>query len=342
MTHRFPIKEIAAQSGLSTATIDRALNDRVHVSPQTKARVQAAISELEQQEQQLSAKGRRLFIDFVIEAPKRFSDEVRKACESVLSDVGAAAFRPRFHTQEIMSEETLLAALKRFQKRGSHGLCIKARDSLNVARAVSELSAKGIPVFTLVTDIQQADRQGYIGLDNAHAGQTAAFLMARSIKADTGKILTTVSRDDFRGEADRLTGFRDKLAQLKPGLDLIDLSGGAGLFANTVKRLTPTITAQDNIVGIYSMGGANKAILLELPANVRDNAVYVAHDLDRDNLELLQNGQLDFVVYHDLKDDMRRLLNGFAAFYRLAPPISYFASSDIHVITPYNIPSGYL
>ena len=342
MTHRFPIKEIAVQSGLSTATIDRALNDRAHVSPQTKARVKAAISELEQQEQQLSAKGRRLFIDFVIEAPKRFSDEVKSACESVLSDVGAAVFRPRFHAQEIMSEETLLAALERIQKRGSHGLCIKARDSLNVARAVSELSTKGIPVFTLVTDIQQADRQGYIGLDNIHAGQTAAYLMARSIKADTGSILTTVSRDDFRGEADRLTGFREKLVQLKPGLELIDLSGGAGLFANTVKRLTPTVTAQDNIVGIYSMGGANKAILSELPANVRENAVYVAHDLDRDNLELLQMGQLDFVLHHDLKDDMRRLLNGFAAFHRLAAPTDHFASSDIHVVTPFNIPADYL
>ena len=63
MTHRFPIKEIALQSGLSTATIDRALNGRAHVSPQTQERVKAAISELEAQEQQLSARGRRLFVD---------------------------------------------------------------------------------------------------------------------------------------------------------------------------------------------------------------------------------------------------------------------------------------
>ena len=90
MTHRFPLKEIARQAGLGTATVDRAINDRAHVSPQTKARVSAAIAELEGQEAQLVARGRRMFFDFVIEAPTRFSREVHKAAEQVLTHVGAA------------------------------------------------------------------------------------------------------------------------------------------------------------------------------------------------------------------------------------------------------------
>ena len=45
MTHRFPIKEIALQAGLSTATVDRVMNGRAHVSPQTRRRVEDAIAE---------------------------------------------------------------------------------------------------------------------------------------------------------------------------------------------------------------------------------------------------------------------------------------------------------
>lgn len=60
MTHRFPIKEIARQAGLGTATVDRVLNGRAHVSPQTKLRVKAAIEESKTQETQLAARGRRL------------------------------------------------------------------------------------------------------------------------------------------------------------------------------------------------------------------------------------------------------------------------------------------
>ena len=56
MTHRFPIKLIAAQAGLGTATVDRVLNDRANVSVQTRMRVRAAIAELVQQEQQVSSR----------------------------------------------------------------------------------------------------------------------------------------------------------------------------------------------------------------------------------------------------------------------------------------------
>ena len=66
MTHRFPIKEIAAQAGISTATVDRAINNRSHVSPQTQARVKRALQELENQEILLSSTGRRFFFDFII------------------------------------------------------------------------------------------------------------------------------------------------------------------------------------------------------------------------------------------------------------------------------------
>ncbi|MEM9575357.1 MAG: LacI family DNA-binding transcriptional regulator, partial [Pseudomonadota bacterium] len=99
MTHRFPIKEIARQAGLGSATVDRAINNRAHVSPQTKARVAAAIAELEGQEAQLAARGRRMFIDFVIEAPSRFGREVKIAAEQVLPHIDAAVCRPRFQIQ---------------------------------------------------------------------------------------------------------------------------------------------------------------------------------------------------------------------------------------------------
>ncbi|WP_375256206.1 LacI family DNA-binding transcriptional regulator, partial [Yoonia sp.] len=166
MTHRFPLKEIARQSGLSTATIDRAINGRAHVSPQTRARVAAAISELEGQEAQLSARGRRMFFDFVIEAPDRFSREVTRAAEDVLPRIGIAVCRPRFVMHEIMSEADVLQVLTRIAKRGSHGVCLKVRDVPTIRAAVDELVAAGIPVITLVTDLTATKRIAYVGLDN--------------------------------------------------------------------------------------------------------------------------------------------------------------------------------
>ena len=89
MKHPFPLKEIALQSGLSLATVDRALHGRAHVSAQTARRVQAAIVELTRQEGQLAARGRRMFIDIVVEAPRRFSDELRRAANQVSAEICA-------------------------------------------------------------------------------------------------------------------------------------------------------------------------------------------------------------------------------------------------------------
>ena len=149
MTHRFPVKEIARQAGVGPATVDRVLHARANVSPQTRARVLAAIAELEGQEAQLAARGRRLFIDVVVEAPRRFSAEVKRASEAVLPGIGVAVIRPRFLFQEVMEEAELLATLDRIARRGSHGVCLKARDLPGVRAAVDRLVAAGIPVVTL-------------------------------------------------------------------------------------------------------------------------------------------------------------------------------------------------
>jgi DNA-binding LacI/PurR family transcriptional regulator len=46
MTRRVTIKDVAAQAGVSYQTVSRVINDKSEVSPQVRARVQAAVSEL--------------------------------------------------------------------------------------------------------------------------------------------------------------------------------------------------------------------------------------------------------------------------------------------------------
>jgi LacI family transcriptional regulator len=340
MTHRFPIKEIALQSGLGTATVDRVLNNRAHVSPQTKARVTAAIAELEAQEQQLSAKGRRMFVDLVIEAPARFSDEIKRAVQIVLPQTSAAVFRPRFHVQEIMSDDEVLATLDRIERRGSHGLCLKVRDTDRISQRVDQLVARGIPVITLVTDLPGTQRNGYVGLDNANAGRSAAYLLAKSVTVDRGTLLATRSQGDFFGEAERHAHFLKTIKTLKPNLDILDVSGGAGLFANTLKRLAPALKDVTDLVAVYSMGGGNQAILAELNRPGDARPVFIAHDLDAENLSLLAQGQIDFVLHHDLIADMRNFFQLLAAQHGLVAPLPDRLTSDIQIVTPFNVPAA--
>jgi len=339
MTHRFPIKEIALQAGLSTATVDRVMNGRAHVSPQTRRRVEDAIAELEQQEGQLAARGRRLFFDVVMEAPNRFSREVRLACESVLTDLHPIAIRPRFTFTETMSAAECSAILQRIAKRGSQGICLKVRDTEEVRHMIAGLADRRIPVVTVFTDLPASRRLAYVGLDNRSAGKTAAYLMHKLLPAN-GTVLTTLSQHTFQGEEERYEGFRQELDRLRPECRLVDASGGGGLNPETRREVAEKLASSPPISGVYSMGGGNRAILQALSEAGQMPGVYVAHDLDKDNLELLRQEQLTLVLHHDLQSDMNTAFRHLLAYHGIGTSPSG-ETSDVQVVTPLNIPSRF-
>lgn len=339
MTHRFPLKEIARQSGLSTATIDRAINGRAHVSPQTKARVAAAISELKGQEAQLSARGRRMFFDFVIEAPDRFSREVKRAAEDVLPRIGIAVCRPRFVMHEIMSEADVLQVLTRIAKRGSHGVCLKVRDVPVVRAAVDELVAAGIPVITLVTDLTATKRIAYVGLDNQSAGETAAYLISKTVGDASGTILTSRSNDRFLGEEERAAAFKLTLKRLCPMLRVVDVSSASAAIPEASSVLHGASEHLRHLCAVYSMGGGNHSLLKALEQNGLRPDIFIAHDLDKDNRALIKEGRLSFVLHHDLGVDLKNVFHAFLYYHKLTPDPLVEAISNVQVVTPQNVPA---
>lgn len=341
MTHRFPIKEIARHAGIGTATVDRVINNRAHVSPQTKLRVARAIADMERQEAQIATIGRQMFFDFVIEAPKRFSREVKTAAEHVMGDVRTAICRTRFTVQEIMPPHEVVQILNRIIKRGSHGVCLKVRDMPEIRVAVDRVVAAGIPVVTLVTDLQGTQRATYVGLDNASAGRTAAYLIGQIVGDVPGCVLTTRSHDRFLGEEERALAFTDVLGRTCPALKVVSATGGGGVHFETTKDLENVIGRLDNLRAVYSMGGGNLTILDSLAQHRLKPAVYVAHDLDRDNRALIAQGRIDFILHHDLRNDMHEVFGAFIRQQNLR-----FGSEDPHVssvqvITPQNVPKAY-
>jgi len=339
MTHRFPIKEIARQSGLGLATIDRVLNNRANVSPQTRARVQAALGELKAQEQQLSARGRRMFVDVVVEAPARFSRQIQSATEMILPMLGQAVFRPRFLLQQVMTDVEIRDALRRIQKRGSSGVLLKARDVPVVREIVDALETAGIPVVTLVTDVQNTRRTGYVGMDNTKAGQVAAYLLSSVLEGDERRILTVRSQTEFQGEAVRFESFKKAINQLRPRFQLLEITGGAGLSGDTKRQLERHLVGADKIDAVYSMGGGNRAILDFLQSEHIYPQHYVAHDLDQENVALLQERKISFVLHHDLKLDMHHAFEALLMYHGLLPARETVQFSDIQIITPHNLPA---
>jgi len=126
MTGTFRVREIAAQAGLSQATVDRVLHQRGGVRASTVDGVHQAIADLERQRSQLRIAGRTFMVDVIVQAPARFSLAVRTALEAELPGLRPAVIRSRFHLHEGASVTPTVVALDRIAGKGSHGVIVKA------------------------------------------------------------------------------------------------------------------------------------------------------------------------------------------------------------------------
>ncbi len=340
MSHPYPIREIARQAGVSEATVDRVLNARGGVRQSTIDEVQRAIADLHRQRSQLRLTGRTFFLDLVVDAPARFSASVRAALESQLPLVRPATFRARFHLAESPPVAELVATMDGIARRGSQGVVLKAPDHPVIVAAVDRLAVAGIPVVTLVTDLPTSRRSAYVGLDNRAAGATAAYLLDQWLGDDGGAVLVTRGTGSFRGEDDREMGFRATLRSLRPErrqVDLVDRSGDPeALRALVCDALAgdPEITA---VYSLYATGG-NAAIVAAFADGGRRSRAFVAHDLDAENLALLQSGRLSAVLHHDLALDLRRACHVVMQTHGALPGAPHSWHSAVQVVTPHNIP----
>jgi len=336
----YRIRDIALQAGLSETTVDRVLNGRAGVSIRAQRQVEQAIHDLDRQQSQIRLGGRTFVIDLVMQAPERFSAAVRAALEAELAGLRPAMIRARFDLTETAAPVELVSALDRLRRRGSHGVLLKAPDVPEVVEAVDRLVSAGIPVITLVTDLPGSQRLAYVGIDNRAAGATAAYLISQWLGSSSGDVLVTLSRGSFRGEEEREMGFRAALRRIAPDRALVEINETDGLDSTMHGLAIAALQGDPAIRAAYSIGGGNRAIVGAFARLGRECRVFVAHDLDADNVQLLRDGSVSVVLHHDLGQDMRRACQAIMQAHRVLPGAPHSLPSNIQVVTPYNLPGG--
>ncbi|WP_068263976.1 LacI family DNA-binding transcriptional regulator [Janibacter limosus] len=338
-SHR--ISDVAEQAGLSAATVDRVLHGRAGASPRAVRAVEQAVAELDRQTSALRLGARSLVLDVVMQAPDRFSGAVREALESQLTGLRPAAVRARYHLRESGTVDDVVTVLDGIGRRGrtSHGALLKVPDDPRVVAAIDDLAERGIPSVTIVTDVTGSRRIAYAGPDHRSAGRTAADVVHRWGATDHGTVLVTLSRSSFVGERTRVESFVEQLACDAPGLTVRRVTDADGLDASTRAVVGAALEGLTGPVGVYSVGGANRAIIAALRAKGVTPFVHVGHDLDADNLELLRTGALDVVLDHDLREDAGSAVRAVLQHHGLLPGAATSTPSGVQLVTRHNIPA---
>ncbi|MFF5290626.1 LacI family DNA-binding transcriptional regulator [Paractinoplanes globisporus] len=331
--HPYRIREIAAQSGLSEATVDRVLHDRPGVRPSTIREVHQAIADLNRQQTQVRLAGRPFMIDVIVQAPPRFSAAIRAALEAELPALRPAVIRARFHLLDGPSAQDVVAALDRVTRTRSHGVILKAPDVPDIVAAARRVPT---PLVTLVTDLPTTPRITYAGLDNRAAGATAAYLIQQWLGPRSGDVLVVRGHGESRGESERSAGFVAEIAGARRLIEVVDASDSP--VADGIRRVLATSPAVRAVYSMYAGPGGNAAVVDAFATVARRYDVFVAHDLDEENTALLRARKLSAVLHHDLRTDLRRACRALMQAGGLVPGPIRTNPSAVQVITPHNAP----
>lgn len=337
MPQRFTVKQIAAQAGISTATVDRVLNRRPGVHAQTRLQVERALAELERRAAASLAIGWNLYVDVIMHSPVRFTTLVQAAVERAMADLDPFRVSARFHLFEDIGPAELVRLIEARAADRPGGIILKASDEPAIAEAVNRVTAGGVPVVTLVTDLPRSQRLAYVGMDNRAAGRTAAFLLGRVLDERKGSVIAHLGSHNFQGEEERELGFRALLRERFPKLAIVEVSGTYGLDRETRRQVALCLKERRDIIAVYSMGGGNRGILQAFDEAERPVLAYIGHDLDAENRALLLAGRIDAIIDHDLAADARDALRAILFHHRRIESHHPSQPSRAMVVTPYNL-----
>lgn len=334
------VSDIAELAGVSTATVDRVLNQRPGVKAETVEKVRAAMEELGLT---APARGRprkvaNLRFSYILPAVRApFFDLIDRSIAQ-----SAAAFRDQHitettHRLDMTDPAAFAAVLMGFNDH--QGIALLAPDAPEIKSTVNELVRAGVHVVTLCSDIPGSLREAYVGMDNRAAGRTAGLLLGRLLSGREGaRVAVLDSGSRFSDEVDRIVGFTQVIEDEFPALDPLRRTEFPAQEEAAAEAMRQLLAAEPRLAGVYNPGrtahGVARAIAEEGRAK---DVAYLGHDLTETNRLQLLSGASAFVLHQDIRYCVlaaARALKGLCE--NIRGPLA--APARIEILTRENLP----
>ncbi len=259
MAKRPTINDLAKAAGVSTATVDRVLNGRGLVRPDTSGKVLEAAERIGYHAAALIGHRLRpdqpvLRVGFVMQKERQafwqaFGEAAHSAARRATGVEGRAEI---VHLTSQAPNDFAAAILDLKSKVDLIAATAVAHDA--VTAAVDEVQTTGIPCIAMLNDFAQGVRQSYIGLNNLKAGRVAAQLVATALGA-SGKVAVFVGGFRWHGHALRETGFRSYFREYSPSIHVLDTLVNLETRQLTYEATLDLLDRHPDLRGLYIAGG---------------------------------------------------------------------------------------
>jgi LacI family transcriptional regulator len=306
---RTTLQDVARSAGVSLATVDRVLNRRPGVHARTEERVRAAVSLLKYRPDRLAARlarGRDHRFRFVMPTGNNaFMQGLEKEVLAAAERFAEERMQISITHVDVFDGDVLAAALEKLHGEVD-GVAVVALDHPSVREAINDLTAAGVTVVTLVSDVPRANRAHYVGIDNSAAGRTAASLLGRFLGGQRGKVGLIAGSVALRDHIERQLGFEQVISRDFPSLLLLPVREGRDEDQRVEALCGALLKEHPDLVGIYNIGAGTAGVVAALEAGGRArDIVLIAHDLTAFNRKHLIRGTIDAIINQDAGHEAR-------------------------------------
>jgi LacI family transcriptional regulator len=303
---RSTLIDIAREAGVSSATVDRVLNNR----PGVRARTREVVTEVARRMGYIASNGgaepngaAELSFDFVLPAgTNSFLEELRQQLDY---QGNAGRNTVTVHSIEGFNPLTLAEKLRELEGK-SHGVGVVGIDHPAVREAIRSLARAGTPVVTLISDIHHVPRAGYVGIDNRSAGRLAGYLMGRLLGPGRHKVALFAGSLSYRGHEEREMGFRHILAEEFPNLEVIDLTEVRDDNVRAYDAAREHLEEHPSIGAIYNIGAGNRGIARALEEKgLARSVIFVGHEITPHTKRMLLSGTMDVAIDQNARVEAR-------------------------------------
>jgi LacI family transcriptional regulator len=203
----------------------------------------------------------------------------------------------RVHYVESFNPKELADRLLHYGQRAD-GVVFMALEHPVVRDAVNALADQGVPAITLISDLSNARRLAYVGIDNRSAGRTAALLLGRFMgPRPSGKIAMLAGSLNYRGHEEREIGFLHLIESTFPQVRVIGLREGQDDSERNYMQTRRLLEQHPDLAGIYNSGGGSDGVARAIvEARSEQKILFVGHGLTPDTRALLIDGTMDALI----------------------------------------------
>ena len=287
------LSDVATLAKVGEATVDRVLNERGRVRLETANAVLKA--------------ARRLGLRRVLPPPHHAGLRIevllnRRELPLIRRMVEAFEHIGRGLDHSIILQRTVLADDKpahiaaRLKASASNAVILYAPEEAAVVEAVNAVTAAGVAVVTVISDLPSSARLAYAGIDHYLAGETAGFFLSKMVRRP-GPILVLCHSFRVQSHAERIRGLRAHLEREQAGVVIAQVLEGQDSVARSERLLAEATRRHPHVVGIYNAGAAHQAVRAVLQGILqRPLPVFVGHELTAETRLMLRDRTMTLVI----------------------------------------------